>query len=211
MFQNKTVKRISATTNAVCALLVVMGFSGSAQAVQPDPTPPANSQAGGLVQCNINLNNALTELTACEAQPKLPGDGVTGAVLSYTDNGDGTITDNVSGLIWLKDVSCFGTVNWINALTAVAALTDGECNLTDGSSAGDWRLPNIKELVSIVDYAVSNPSSDAIFMSASFFHWSSTENVFDLSEAYTVNFLNGRVQPSLKTFLDPVRPVRGGL
>ncbi len=65
--------------------------------------------------------------------------------------------------------------------------------------------------MSIVNYAFSNPSIDPIFMSAPFFHWSSTENVFNLLEAYTVNFLNGRVQPSLKTFSDPVRPVRGGL
>jgi hypothetical protein len=36
----------------------------------------------------------------------------------FTDNGDGTITDNLTGLIWLKNANCFGLRNWLNMLAS---------------------------------------------------------------------------------------------
>ena len=69
----------------------------------------------------------------------------------FTDNGDGTVTDNLTGLIWLKDADCFGSRNWTNALSDANTLADGSCGLTDGSVAGDWRLPNVRELQSLID------------------------------------------------------------
>ncbi|HOP46380.1 MAG TPA: DUF1566 domain-containing protein [Desulfobacteraceae bacterium] len=71
----------------------------------------------------------------------------------FTDNGNGTVTDNMTGLIWMKNARCtefyFNDTtgknqrNWNNALTAANNLSAGYCGLTDGSSSGDWRLPNI--------------------------------------------------------------------
>ena len=61
----------------------------------------------------------------------------------FTDNGDGTITDNLTGLVWLAQADCLGKIEWLAALAAANALADGQCGLTDGSVAGDWRLPNI--------------------------------------------------------------------
>ena len=55
----------------------------------------------------------------------------------FTDNGDGTVTDNLTGLIWLKDANCFGTRTWNNALSDSNGLASGSCGLTDGSNAGD--------------------------------------------------------------------------
>jgi hypothetical protein len=68
----------------------------------------------------------------------------------FTDNLDGTVTDNLTGLIWLKDAGCPGKTLWFGALAAVDRLQDGVCGLTDGSVAGAWRLPNRNELLSLL-------------------------------------------------------------
>jgi hypothetical protein len=78
----------------------------------------------------------------------------------FLDNGNGTVTDKVTGLIWLKNASC-ATVSpngWAAALTSVAALANGACGLSDGSKAGDWRLPNLNEVKSIIDKSKVNPA-----------------------------------------------------
>ena len=67
----------------------------------------------------------------------------------FIDNLDGTVTDNLTGLIWLRNADCFGRQDWYGSLAAANGLRDAECGLTDGSAAGDWRLPNVKELQSL--------------------------------------------------------------
>jgi len=69
----------------------------------------------------------------------------------FTDNGNGTVTDNLTGLIWMKHANCFGVRNWNGALDDCDWLSSGYCELTDGSSSGDWRLPNRFELESLLD------------------------------------------------------------
>jgi hypothetical protein len=53
------------------------------------------------------------------------------------------VTDTVTGLIWLKDPLCFfpAQTDYATANTAAALLENGNCGLSDGSAAGDWRLP----------------------------------------------------------------------
>ena len=67
----------------------------------------------------------------------------------YVDCLNGTVTDTVSGLVWLQDVLCLydlhGVEDWRTSSERAAALGDGECGLTDGSQPGDWRLPTIEE------------------------------------------------------------------
>ena len=75
----------------------------------------------------------------------------------FTNNGDGTVTDNLTGLIWLKNANCFGASLWATALSDCNTLAHGSCGLMDGSVAGDWRLPNIKELYSLIHLGVSDP------------------------------------------------------
>jgi hypothetical protein len=66
---------------------------------------------------------------------------------------DGTITDTLTGLTWLKKADCFGaTATAQLALTAANTLASPTCNLSDGSVAGKWRLPNRNEMRSIIDY-----------------------------------------------------------
>ena len=76
----------------------------------------------------------------------------------FTDNNDGTVTDNLTGLMWLKDANCFGAKSWSQALADCNNLSSGSCGLSDGSVAGDWRLPNRKELLSLVDYSQWDPA-----------------------------------------------------
>ncbi len=61
-------------------------------------------------------------------------------------------------LIWLKNANCFGGVIWEDAINAANTLQNGECGLNDGSEAGDWRLPNIRELKSLIDFAYRGPA-----------------------------------------------------
>jgi hypothetical protein len=57
----------------------------------------------------------------------------------YVDCGNGTVTDTVTGLIWLQQSDCLGSAGYANANKAAAGLKDGDCGgtLTDGSSPGD--------------------------------------------------------------------------
>ena len=84
--------------------------------------------------------------------------GVHWAVPRFQDNGDGTLTDKATGLIWLRNANCFGTRTWNQALSDCNGLSSGQCGLTDGSSPGDWRLPSIRELRSVFDYSQQNPA-----------------------------------------------------
>jgi hypothetical protein len=76
----------------------------------------------------------------------------------FSDNNNGTVTDNLTGLIWLKDADCFGRRDWHTALLFSNILSNGVCGLSDGSVAGQWRLPNLRELHSLVDVAFIHPA-----------------------------------------------------
>jgi len=84
--------------------------------------------------------------------------GVAWPATRFTDNQDGTVTDHVTGLIWLKNAGCFNLTNWDTALTDVDTLAAGQCGLSDGSTAGQWRLPNLNELESLIDVSASSPA-----------------------------------------------------
>lgn len=76
----------------------------------------------------------------------------------FTAPGNGTVTDNLTGLIWLQNANCWGPKLQATALTLANGLASGQCGLTDGSTAGQWRLPNIKELESLIDINQKTPA-----------------------------------------------------
>ena len=116
----------------------------------------------------------------------------------FTDNQDGTISDTVSGMIWLKDASCLGSALWSDGLTAVNQLASGACGLTDASSAGDWRMPNLAELESLIDVSASSPAllGNHPFLNVSGgVYWSSTSyygGVGGSTKAWTIRLSDGR-------------------
>ena len=74
-----------------------------------------------------------------------------GAQMSYTDNGDGTVTDNVTGLVWEQDPTDTSTV----FDDAVAY-----CDALELGGSDDWRIPSLKELFSINDFTEGWPYLD---------------------------------------------------
>ncbi len=149
--------------------------------------------------------------------------GVQWPVPRFTDNGDGTVTDDLTALIWLKDANCFGNKTWATALTDANTLASGACELTDASAAGDWRLPNVQELQSLIDYEFSSPAisntagtgpwteGDPFSGVQLLFYWSSTSDANHPPNAWFVHLDIGSVVNATKTFTGPVWPVRAGI
>jgi hypothetical protein len=73
----------------------------------------------------------------------------TATAIRFVDNGDGTVTDALTGLVWLKNANCYGSMSWPNAMSLTGMIKSGWCELSDGSVAGDWRLPDIEELIDL--------------------------------------------------------------
>ena len=130
----------------------------------------------------------------------------------FTDNLDGTVTDHLTGLIWLKDANCFGERTWAEALSDCNGLADTACGLSDGSRAGAWRLPNVKELLSLIDYESVFPALPPghLFTNVEVTYWSSTNNVNFNYIAWYVSLLSGSMNYDSKTDVYFVLPVRGG-
>jgi hypothetical protein len=142
----------------------------------------------------------------------------------YNDCGNGTVTDTVTGLIWLKQSDCFPAAAWDDAKKMAAGLKNGDCGLADGSSAGEWRLPTIAEWEATMKNAkdlkctgpvltndagtaciAAGPSSFA-GVEADYF-WSSTAegNTVSFGDLDHGNLLHGNSIDSLRVW-----PVRGG-
>ena len=125
-----------------------------------------------------------------------------GTVFGYVDNADNTITDSRFGLMWQKQDD--GTPRtWEDAITYCEGLT-----LAGWS---DWRMPNIKELKSIVVNTRYNPAINPTYFpnTVSNFYYSSTTFVNNPDWIWGVNFIDGEVNTQPKTGLY-VRCVRGG-
>ena len=143
----------------------------------------------------------------------------------FADNGDGTVTDNLTGLIWLKNANCTETVggivkggagalSWADALTWSNNLASGSCGLTGATSAGDWRLPNVRELESLVN---AQQADSATWLNGQGFanvqgnvFWSASTYASDPAGAWGVEMGGGDVGGDSKTDGNYVWPVRGG-
>ena len=122
----------------------------------------------------------------------------------FADLGGQTVLDRKTGLIWQSEDDGQQR-KWINS-TGIGAIEYCEDLILDGKN--NWRLPNIRELRSIVDYSKSDPAIDISFFKntkiGTNYYWSSTSKTNSTStntstEAWTVKFKDGVVSDMLKS------------
>lgn len=138
----------------------------------------------------------------------------------FTDNYDGTVADNLTGLVWLRDANCMrtnyptvdidtgneplldtagdGAVTWQHALDFVAGINTGGYSKC-GAGHTDWRLPNVKELRSLIDYSKTGkstpplPSEHPFEYVESAPYWSSTTDATASIGAWSIDMTYGEM------------------
>ncbi|HBM17488.1 MAG TPA: hypothetical protein DD381_14260 [Lentisphaeria bacterium] len=128
--------------------------------------------------------------------------------LRFTDNHNGTVTDNRTGLMWVKDIG-LTYLPWKEALLY--------CNKLNYAGKKDWRLPNLKELESIIDYYSEgetilpppfvwhNPKEH----SSGFIYTSTPTPLANMWNIYTINFRVGAISQANCNTYGFIWPVRG--
>jgi Protein of unknown function (DUF1566) len=185
----------------------------------------APAQAGNLPVTGQTTAYGADKNDGIAGPVAVPDDGTLqrGVPLRYKVRDDGTIQDLNTRLIW--EVKCSGcgglhdvgnlypwsgdgtqeTIwDWLDAVNAEGG--------TGYAGHNDWRIPNVRELQSIVDYGLFDLTIDPIFgpTAASPSYWSSTTSASDPSFAWNVNFIYGGVGIVGKSGTLFVRAVRGG-
>ncbi|MBF0565598.1 MAG: DUF1566 domain-containing protein [Nitrospirae bacterium] len=192
--------------------MVVLGlFLLMAQSVTNSIASTVNLSQTGQTSCWDTDGNVIPCTGTGQDGDKLAGG--TWPNPRFTDDGDGTITDNLTGLVWLKNAGCFSCETWAAALESSNNLGSGQCGLMDGSQAGDWRLPNFEELKSLVNHQQSDPATwlnSQGFTDVQYAYWSSTTVDFATSAVYGVFMYNGTGFSYNKTNPSGFWPVRGG-
>ncbi len=147
----------------------------------------------------------------------------------FVDNGDQTITDKSTRLVWTKNAKLTGYKTWQEALDYVASMNKGT---VENFGYTDWRLPTIKELYSLCRTDGSTAGLDAILSSSdgaycngeiaplltgagftivqSYVYWSSSSYARHTSYAWVVGMVDGSVLAGDKSNSYYVWPVRSG-
>jgi len=132
----------------------------------------------------------------------------------FLDNGDGTVTDLETDLMWLKDVNCFTPADWQSGLDIVKAFNRDPLsfNCQDFSIAGydDWTLPNRNELRSLISYFTDLPALATDFPTNNInpYYWTSTTVASYPKTAYDVYMGTGSLNISSKKEKRYIWPVR---
>ena len=175
----------------------------SGQLNNPDPLYPANVWKTGQTTSYSSGDDGDLEK------------GVSWPVPRFTDHGDETITDNLTGLMWTKNANLAGAPKfWQEALDYVKSINSG----AGLGGYHDWCLPNRKELFSLIDRSRNSPAlpSGHPFQNVqSVFYWSSTTYAFSTGIAWFVGMWGGGVFYSGKYsdyfYVWPVRSGQGPL
>jgi hypothetical protein len=216
-------------------VLIVVSVIISMAVLRPVPVETQSPTIRNLEARLTALESLVTTLQTQAAGPDSPcfDNGN-----RYVDCGNGTVTDNVTGLIWLKQWDCLGSDTYAAANQAAAGLKDGDCSLTDKSSPGDWRLPTRAEWLATIARAVvlncvdadlggsggpslTNDAGTACYGTgvgssfagvASSLYWSSAAFEINPLLAFVAVLAEGNVGVGNLNKLDALRvwPVRGG-
>lgn len=201
---------------------------GSSGVVDPHLTAPAAGTSYTIVDAGQNrcFDNGQEIPCPSEGEAFYGQDAqYAGVQARYVDNGDGTVTDLNTGLMWQKTPDLYGKVTWADAVAGAETF--------DLAGYDDWRLPTIKELYSLIDFngssALMIPYIDSEYFDFRFGdeslgertidgqYWSSTKYVGTtmggFETIFGVNFADGRIkgygQPPDRQMTQFVRYVRG--
>ncbi|CAG1022762.1 hypothetical protein MTYM_01973 [Methylococcales bacterium] len=188
------------------------GSQGLITGTQPQNIVQSSVQKTCQTASYVTVNDAISDKGVASSSPR------------FTDNSNGTVTDNLTGLIWLQNANVAGARIWADALTDVENLNrDGTMNGTfagdksnGGSHQKDWRLPNRNELSSLTDSSNNNPALPSGY--SGFFsdvqsdnYWSSETLKGGIAYAWIVNMSDhGIMDTANKTETCYVWPVRAG-
>jgi hypothetical protein len=174
------------------AIYIISNQFHGGPAPLPIACPPTGLPATGQTKCYGYYGDTIS----CDSadfpgqdgfyKAGCPGEG------RFMDNGDGTVTDTCTGLMWQKDtpdMNGSGVIGDGDCLTVQEAL--GYCEDLDFAGHDDWRLPNVRELQSIVDHERNDPAIDPIFKAEPKWYWSSTSYARRHDMAWFVDFSYG--------------------
>jgi hypothetical protein len=167
---------------------------------------PAPVQATGQASCwDANGYEIACEGTGQDGESRL---GIPFASPRFTDIGNGSVLDNTTGLIWLQNVNCVRTnypelldetydgVVWQMALDFVEGINSGTYYC--GTTATDWRLPNARELQSLIDFEAASSLPPPFENGFNHRWWSSTSRPVNESQAYDVLVRDGLTRATHK-------------
>lgn len=133
--------------------------------------------------------------------------GVDAPSTRFVANGDGTITDNLTGLMWLQNLSTT-TCTWTDAISYCEGLTTG--------SYTDWRLPTVNELETLINYGQDElytwlNEQGFVNAQSSSYYWSATTHAPVTDRVWILVMNNGNVIGNIKTQDNAISawPVRG--
>jgi len=184
--------------------LVICFFTVSAHAAAPAAPVPRTGQT----LCYKATGSAVIRCAGTGQD----GDTLSGVAWPdprFTDNGDNTVTDRLTGLDWAKDANpAGGFTSWLQGLDYIKTL-----NRRNYLGHGDWRLPNVKELSSLANM---QPDLAAWLISQGFqgvqrdYYWTSSTYAAYAGCAWSVGMYSGIVAGRGKEDGGYVWPVRGG-
>ncbi len=191
-----------------------------------DPDKDNDGIVNGLDNCPLVYNPKQTDTDgdgigdACEIKfpdtgqllhytnPPIPGEDADYIAnpMSFTDNGDGTVTDNNTHLMWQKIDD-----NVLRTKAAAKAYCEGmSLGLYPGGFYPDWRLPSKKELLSIVNFGIYNPALGTSFLAVDASpYWTDTEYKDIAGMAWNLDFFMGHEDGHDVTTTSLTRCVRG--
>jgi len=189
------------------------------------------TKATDLAKCTTKLQDALAKVDAKATRAAI--------ACRFRDNGDLTVTDFDTGLMWVKKIETIPLLNlpcaalnppscvtrefnWFTAMTDFLTELNGHTSDFDALQSGhagytDWRLPTIAELITILDFTAPGCDEDATCINPVFgpnainVYWTSSTEGPSTSAAWQIDFGDGDIQTGNKTSGWRARAVRNGL
>jgi hypothetical protein len=208
-------------TNALVTIIVTLFITacgaGGGEGGSYTSTATGKISDTGQTQCYYDATNdgiynpaALTCLAPGSGWTPDGQDGYyTFNAMSFTDNANGTILDNITGLVWQK--CAIGESGSTCSTVSTTSYTWSDAKSQCANLGAGWRLPTAFELAGIVDYGTSYSAINTVAFpgTAPAAYWSSTPHPLYTTMAWYVNFAQGNTWLDNQSATKYVRCVRG--